>query len=150
MPALQQHLAQAEKNERLAGTIASLAERYTEWEVTIVFYSGLHYLDAFLATRGIHPRTHCERNDLASNLTGLARYYDILFKWIMNARYHLYNFTPQEVDRIKTGAFCLVKEEVIDILGNRAEGDVAAFQRNRDIICASGTAQLKENLPCPT
>ena len=46
--------------------MASLPERYTEWEVTMLFYSALHYVDAFLATRGLHPQSHLERKDLVA------------------------------------------------------------------------------------
>ncbi len=99
--------------------MASSTERYTEWEVTILFYSALHYVEALLSTQGIHSKTHRERNDLASNLTNLARYYEILFKRSINARYDLYEFSPQEVDRIKAGAFRRVKEEVNTILASR-------------------------------
>ena len=96
--------------------MASYSERYTEWEVAILFYSALHYVEAFLATEGVHPKSHQERFDLVSNMTDLARYYEILFKRSMNARYHLYEFTSQEVDRIKAGAFHRVKEEILALL----------------------------------
>ena len=96
--------------------MASYSERHTEWEVTILFYSALHYVDAFLATQGAHPKSHQERFGLVSNLTGVARYYEILFKRSMNARYHLYEFTPLEVNRIKAGAFRRVKEEILALL----------------------------------
>ena len=94
----------------------SYSERCPEWEVTILFYSALHYVDASLATHEAHPKNHHERKALVASLTNFARYYDILFKRSMNARYHLYEFTPQEVDRIKAGAFRRVKEEVLALL----------------------------------
>ena len=98
--------------------MASLPGRYTEWEVAMLFYSALHYVDAFLATGGLHPQSHRERKDLVASLTNSARYYEILFKRSMNARYHVYYFTPQEVDRIRNGAFRRVKEEMLALLGN--------------------------------
>ena len=98
--------------------MASSQERYTEWEVNIVFYSALHYVESVLATQGIHPESHRERNGLLPNLMGLARYYEILFKRSMNARYDLYEFSPQEVDRIRAGAFIRVKEGALALLGN--------------------------------
>lgn len=116
MPTLQRHLAQAERNERLADAMASATERYMEWEVTVLFYSALHYVDAFLATRGLHPKNHYDRKQLVANQTNVARYYEILFKRSMNARYHFYQFTPQEVDRIRDGAFRRVKEGILALL----------------------------------
>lgn len=112
----QDHLTLAERNERAADAMDSLPERHTEWEVPMLFYSALHYVGAFLATRGLHPQSHLERKDLVPSLTNLARYYDILFKRSMNARYHLYQFTPQEVDRIRNGAFLRVKEGILALL----------------------------------
>ena len=86
----------------------------------MLFYSALHYVEAFLATQGTHPRTHRERNSVVSSHTRFARYYEILFKRSLNARYDLYEFSPQEVDRIKAGAFRRVKDEVISLLGSRS------------------------------
>lgn len=118
MPALHRHLPQAERNESAADAIASLPDRHPDWEVTMLFYSALHYVDAFLATRGLHPRNHCERHDLLSNLTDISEYYQILFKRSMNARYHIYHFTPPEADRIRNGAFRRVKEGILALLPN--------------------------------
>ena len=46
MATVQEYLEKAERNEKLADTLASLPERYTEWEVTALFYSALHYVNA--------------------------------------------------------------------------------------------------------
>lgn len=118
MPELDRHLPQAERNESAADAMATLPNRHPDWEVTMLFYSALHYVDAFLATRGLHPRTHFERNDLLSNLTDISEYYHILFMRSMNARYHIYQFTPPEVDRIRNGAFRRVKEGILALLPN--------------------------------
>lgn len=118
MPALHRHLPQAERNERAADDMASLPERHPDWEVTMLFYSALHYADAFLATIGMHPQNHGERHELLSILTDAAEYYLVLYKRSMNARYHIYQFTPPEVDRIRNGAFRRVKGEMLALLAN--------------------------------
>lgn len=88
----------------------------------MLFYSALHYVDAFLATRALHPKSHNERYEIVSGETDIARYYEILFKRSMNARYHLYEFSPEEVTRIRTGAFRRVKEEITSLLGRQSLG----------------------------
>ena len=118
MVTLEQHLAQADRNERLANIIAALPERFTEWEVTLLFYSALHYVDAFLATQERSPKRHRDRNNLVASLTNLGREYQNLFQQSMNSRYHLYTFTPQEVSEIKAEDFDRVKEEVLSLLSS--------------------------------
>ena len=118
MPALHRHLPQAERNEKAADDLASLPDRHPDWEVTMLFYSALHYVDAFLATIGLHPQNHRERHDLLAILTDVPEYYQILFKRSMNARYHTYEFTPPEADRIRNGAFRRVKAEMLALLAN--------------------------------
>ncbi len=111
-------MAQADRNERLANIIAALPERFTEWEVTLLFYSALHYVDAFLATQGISPKRHRDRNNLVASMTNLGREYQNLFQQSMNSRYHLYHFTSQDVGEIKAEDFDRVKEEVLSLLSS--------------------------------
>jgi hypothetical protein len=39
-----EHLAQAERNEKLANALVDLGSDHLDWVVTIVFYSALHYI----------------------------------------------------------------------------------------------------------
>ena len=112
----QQYLRKAERNERLAEELASLPQRYPEWEITTLFYSALHYVNAFLATREQSANFHRERYDLLDSLTNLGKDYGTLFQRSMNARYEYDEFTVQEVDRIKNGHFRRVKEGILALL----------------------------------
>ena len=96
--------------------MASLPDRYTEWEVVMLFYSALQYVDAFLATRGQSANFHRERYDLLAGQTNLGKDYDTLFQRSMNARYDYDEFTVQEVEQIKDGPFRRVKEEILALL----------------------------------
>ncbi len=111
-----QYLRKAERNEKLSEELVSLTQRYLEWEVTTLFYSALHYANAFLSTQGLTAEYHRERFDLLSSRTNLGNDYDTLFQRSMNARYELYEFTIQEVDRLKAGAFRRVKENILALL----------------------------------
>ncbi len=114
----QQYLRKAERNERLAAELSSLPERFPEWEITALFYSALHYANAFLSSRGQSAEFHRDRYSLLASQTSLGKEYDTLFQRSMNARYDIYEFTVQEADRIKSLFFNPVKEGVIALLGN--------------------------------
>ena len=113
-----QYLRMAERNEKLAEELKSLPEEFLEWEITVLFYSALHYANAFLSSQGLAAEYHRERFDLLSSRTNLGNDYDILFQRSMNARYELYEFSVQDVDQLKTGSFRRVKEGLLALLGN--------------------------------
>ena len=113
-----QYLRKAERNEKLSEELRSLSEEYLEWEITALFYSALHYANAFLSTQGLTAEYHRERFDLLSSRTDLGNDYDTLFQRSMNARYDLYEFTFQGVDNLKTGPFRRVKEGLLALLGS--------------------------------
>ncbi len=114
----QEHLAQAVRNEQFVNAISNLESRFTEWEITALFYSSLHYISAFLATQGYEARSHHERRNLIAQHTNVASQYDNLFQHSLDARYELVSFTPEEVEVLKNDDFLKVKEEVASMLGN--------------------------------
>lgn len=74
MPGKAEHLARAEANARFSGIHASNGP-FLDWAVTALFYSALHYVDAYLATlgpTGVHPRTHGIRTALVAKDTVLS------------------------------------------------------------------------------
>ena len=90
----------------------------TEWQVTILFYSALHYVDALLDDMaGIHPKTHTARNTLVTNRTAVAPNYMRLYNRSLDARYNLVVFTRREVDRIIDEDFVPIRENVRVLLG---------------------------------
>jgi hypothetical protein len=54
-PTKDEHRAKAEHNEFLAN---ELDNPFWDWAITGLFYSALHYVEAYLATKGIHFRRH--------------------------------------------------------------------------------------------
>ena len=96
MPTKADHLAQADKNERLVqiiGESGTSFERPTDWEVTILFYAGLHPVDAFQdQSQGIHPASHRSREWYLSNIAQLrpiVRHYIDLYERSLDAQYCL-------------------------------------------------------------
>ena len=116
MPALQQHLAQAVRNEEFSDAIGGLQIRFTQWEITALFYSGLHYVDAFLATQEQHPSNHQERRRLVGQHTTLRAEYENLYDLSIKARYATTEFTSQDVERLKAGDFRTLKEGILALL----------------------------------
>ena len=119
MPELYQHLPLAEKNEKFADSISLLPERYPDWEITALFYSALHYVDAFLATQNVHPRTHDRRIESIRAFVESREDYRHLYQMSLNARYLMVSLTSEDAQEIRIGPFRRVKEEVLALLGNR-------------------------------
>ena len=114
----QEHLAQAAMNEEFSNTISGLDTRSTDWEVTALFYSALHYVSAFLANQGYEAKNHHERRNLIAQLTDVANEYDNLLQHSLDARYEMKKFTPEEVELLKEDDFRQVKEEMLALLPN--------------------------------
>ena len=119
MPSRVNHLAQADKNERLSRGIAesgTFPEGATDWEVTMIFYSALHLVDAFLdQSQGIHPVSHRNRGWYISNVTQLqpiVRNYIDLYERSVDARYRLVSITAEQVSRIDLEVFQPIKSHI--------------------------------------
>lgn len=67
MPSVQQHIQQANHNERLRQQLDTL--NIIDWTITVMFYTALHKVDAFLANVNIHPKKHTsgDPNDFGRN-----------------------------------------------------------------------------------
>lgn len=118
MPTLNQHLPVAESNERFVESITFLPARFPNWEITALFYSALHYVDAFLSTQGIHPRSHDSRIRSIRTYIETWEDYRDLYQLSLGARYNTETFTSSYADSIRVGPFRRVKDEVLMLLGN--------------------------------
>ena len=123
MPNEARHLSQAEKNERLSHAIASLSaqsEPFTDWEVTSLFYSALHLVDAFFDhSQGYHPKGHQDRAFLISKATQLrsisVKYLD-LYQRSLDARYRLIPINPAQVSNITQNNFQPIKSHIRSLI----------------------------------
>jgi len=85
-----------------------------DWVVNGIFYSALHYLDSYFASKGENPDTHEERNHLIAERSELGQPFFHLYRDLKNdsedGRYRMRIFTPNEVrndilpvlDKVKT------------------------------------------------
>jgi hypothetical protein len=63
MPGEQRHLDQAKSNELFLQAIDQSI--FPDWTITTRFYASLHYVDACLSRKSVHPLNHSAReNDL--------------------------------------------------------------------------------------
>lgn len=124
MPSEARHIEQADRNEQCSESLSRLnPTRFTEWEVTTLFYSALHYLEAYLARNGIeyrHPKKHSERKDeLAKHpeLDSIATNYLSLHDYSENARYELASYSEAEVAMLRDDEFVPIRDEIRSLLG---------------------------------
>jgi uncharacterized protein (UPF0332 family) len=90
LPLKSEHISKAERNEKIAQTLATTM--YWDWVVTILFYAALHYVDAILAVSGTHPENHTRRNDFMwtnDTLKKIRSEYRTLETLSRNARYRV-------------------------------------------------------------
>lgn len=112
----QEHWAKASRNESLLEDLGNWPTRYTEWEITVMFYSALHYVSAFLSSRGEHPENHYQRRKLVVQLTSIAAEYENLQQASQEARYDFVEFSPERVEQLRTRYFQPVKAEMLQRL----------------------------------
>lgn len=77
MPDMDDHLAQANHNAQFYHSFDRRS--YSDWAATVIFYAGLHYIDAFLATQHIDPGSHDVRDRYITRLHELRQISDHYF-----------------------------------------------------------------------
>jgi len=113
------HVRQAEHNETFYSQL--LTTEFLDWAVTAIFYSALHYVDGYLATKNInpkfaHPPTHEVRTPLVgreSNLRHIWPQYRRLKDKSEAARYRIKHFTQGEVEGLKENEFEVIKSHIL-------------------------------------
>lgn len=100
MPAKDIHVAQARHDRQFWTSHHIATTRFRDWVVTGIFYEAVHWVEAFLATKGDHPLNHGERN-LAiaryADLDPIAVDYDVLKVESENARYTAFSPSADDV-----------------------------------------------------
>lgn len=72
-----QHAQKAQRNQEFSEKIGELSSPYYEWQVTVIFYTALHYLQAYFSDKTkYYPQTHEERDGLILKTTPLTPIYD--------------------------------------------------------------------------
>jgi len=90
MPSKTRHRQQALHNYAVYEYLNASPQATTDWQITVLFYAALHYVDAYLANIDVHPRSHEDRDAYVSVLADLrhvASSYLQLRDRTMDARY---------------------------------------------------------------
>jgi hypothetical protein len=98
MPSEAQHIWQAEHNEEVFRYLGDGFADYRDWQVTMLFYSMVHYVNAYLVHDGAAPESHQAR-ELAVNtdarLRSFSPQYRELTQRCWEARYGVIGFNMQ-------------------------------------------------------
>lgn len=99
MTLVDEHIAKAEKNERLCDRL--LETEFGDWALTGLFYAALHYIDAYFAMESNDtPQSHRERNGRVrrdTTLDEIRSHYLDLYVLSIQARYELDTVSEYEV-----------------------------------------------------
>ena len=104
MPTKAEHVRKAEHDETFVSSLDLNSTPYLDWAITALFYSGLHYVEAYFATRGIHSADHRTRDSAIYrdiNIRQLYNDYNELKNHSINARYYAVPFTPADVGNLQ-------------------------------------------------
>lgn len=101
MPTRDEHVKKAQENEAFADSIDPTSQARIDWKLVVMFYIGLHYVEAYVAkTLGQHLRSHTTRDSYISKESNLRRVrvsYGHLKYFGYNARYEVDSFTAKDV-----------------------------------------------------
>jgi hypothetical protein len=90
MPSFDEHLSKARKNQEFAASLRLDTPTCVGWALTALFYSALHYVEAYNAKYHHHCDNHKQRNDeIVRNdvLVPIWADYSDLANFSWNARY---------------------------------------------------------------
>lgn len=118
MPRSQQHLQKAAHNEAFVVSLGLSTSPYLDWAVTGMFYSAVHYVEAYLATQGIHSVDHRARDSdiqRKPQLKSLYVPYNELKNHSINARYMTTRFTAADVVGLQP-ELDIIKRHILQLL----------------------------------
>lgn len=120
MPSKEQHAEQASKNERFYDSFDLDKTKFLDWAITALFYSLLHYVDAYLDLKlRYHPKNHTNRTPLVSNDSNLKQIY-LKYRRLKDeseaARYDVKVFKPAQIRQLKQCKFDPAKSHILALL----------------------------------
>jgi hypothetical protein len=118
MPSKDEHLAKAVNNKKFADSLDASDSTSVGWALTALFYSALHYVDAFNAKFNHHCNNHQELKDgLTRNpqLEDIRDEYQDLSTFSWNARYQAVKYGRAELAEAQ-GCHAAVKRHIENLL----------------------------------
>jgi hypothetical protein len=118
MPARDEHLSKAEGNESFAMSLTLDSQPRIDWALVSLFYSAVHYVEAYLAPHQ-HLRSHTTRDNVLgrdSNLKKIFSQYQDLKFYGYNARYSPPMFSAKDFKADAIPQFAIVKAHIRSLL----------------------------------
>ena len=103
MPTAAVHSRQAAHNKAFLAEFKLTETIYLDWAVTVMFYVALHLVEAYLASKDLHPMAHRIRDDYLSrtaDLRPIYRSYRELEHHSQKARYQGTRFNVETVEAL--------------------------------------------------
>ena len=120
MPSKRKHVSMATKNERFFEHFDLDNSPFLEWAVTGLFYSLIHYIEAYLADRlNDHTSSHFDREPRMDRISDLRRIYNEyrhLKDQSRQGRYLGLRFTSDEVKKLNHDYFQPAKSHLKSLL----------------------------------
>jgi hypothetical protein len=119
MPAKNQHLNKAQHDEDFAASLDVDTTPYLDWIITGLFYSALHYVEAYFATLRVHSPDHRTRDSSICRdhkLRAIFADFSELKNFSINARYYDCRFEPRDVSRNLRPRLERVKTHILRLL----------------------------------
>ena len=101
MPSRGEHLSKARNNKEFADSIKIENSTRVGWVLTVLFYSALHYIEAYNVQFNYHCRNHQDLHDnIVRNpvLTAISYDYSDLETFSWNARYRAVRYGHKEIE----------------------------------------------------
>lgn len=115
MPHLNEHVQKAEHNEEFVQKIPTSCQ---DWAVAGTFYAALHYVDAYLSLKNLHPTAHPLRSRFVASIHDLRVIYPdyrILEDVSRDARYHCTPITDSHLTSA-TQLLQKIKKQILPLL----------------------------------
>ena len=106
MPSTDKHREQYLHNKKLlTDDVFNDEGKFTDWYITIIFYSAVHLVEQEIAKHNIDPGSHETRFKWMNRNTSLrtvSNEYNILYWESRRARYDCVKFTKKDIESIKS------------------------------------------------
>lgn len=118
MPQKEEHLKKALHNEGFLAYIASDLTQFLDWKIIGIFYTTVHYIEAFLATKLEHPVSSGQRQTCTQRYLDTQVYlkYRLLETNCVDARYYIETFSQSKIQSEIEPAFNFIKEHILGIM----------------------------------
>ena len=122
MPNRTTHETQALHNDRFWQSLDVGTTPYTDWIVNGIFYSAIHWIEAYLATINSHSSSHANRSTIMKGLFWLRDHPDMITDYELlrteseNARYVGRKYTDEEITADLIPALDRIRQIMLGLL----------------------------------